>query len=122
MWQYVQLTGEIYRDGTTMGQGYAGRGIGKNNPAMQNEPFVGPLPVGSYLIGAPIDDVHTGPYTLPLIPDPANEMFGRNLFRIHGDSISDPGNASDGCIVTNKPLRMAIWESTDFMLQVVSGE
>jgi hypothetical protein len=122
MWTYAQKTGEIYRDGTTMGVGYAGFLEGKNNPDMQNVPNTGPLPQGNYLVGGPVEDPETGPYTLPLIPDPANEMFGRSAFKIHGDSLSHPGQASHGCIVTNRPLRMAIWESADFMLQVVSGE
>src|SRR6266436_5291660 len=38
------VTGRIITDA----DGYAGRGEGRKNPAMQNIPFVGPLPTGVY--------------------------------------------------------------------------
>ena len=121
MWTFSQLTGEIYKDGTTVGSGYAGKGPGKNNPAMQDQRDIGPLPCGFYLIGDPIDDPVVGHYALPLIPDPANEMFGRAAFFIHGENPAHPGQSSEGCPVVHLPLRMEIHESADRRLQVVSG-
>ena len=82
---------------------------------------VGPLPQGWYTISAPRYSDKTGPYTLDLFPDAENEMFGRSDFRIHGDSISEPGHGSDGCIVQDLANRTEVWESGDRRLQVVGN-
>ena len=119
MWIYEQALGRISHNNATLCMGYAGKGDGKNNPAMQNIPFIGPLPCGDYTIGAPYDSPHTGDYTLPLTPNPANEMFGRNEFKIHGDSIEHPGEASDGCVIAALYARKRIWESGDRDFRVV---
>ena len=55
----------------------------------------------------------------PMTPDPANEMFGRSGFLIHGDSLMHPGCASRGCIVLARPSREAIAQSGDQDLEVV---
>jgi hypothetical protein len=86
--------------------GYAGFGPGLNNPGMQNVPFVGPPPQGSYRVGAPNN--RRGPNTRPLAPDPRNEMFGRNGFLIHGDNPAHDQSASRGCIVAPSDCRSAI--------------
>jgi len=121
MWTYEQLTGRILQDDVLVGVGYAGSPQGKNNPEMQNVSQTGPLPRGTYTICAPQNSPHTGPYTLDLTPDPANEMFGRSEFRIHGDSVEHPGTASEGCIITARVLREHIWTSGDHALEVVRG-
>jgi hypothetical protein len=56
---------------------------------------------------------------LPLNPDPENDMHGRGGFLIPGDSKSDPGNASKGCIILPRKYREQIWESGDRTLVVV---
>jgi Tlde1 domain len=122
MWTFVQQTGAILHDGQPKGAGYSGNGIGKNNPAMQADRGVGPIPSGFYTIAGLInDDPVCGEYVLTLAPDATNEMFGRVGFRWHGDSIEHPGQASHGCIVSARPLRIDAWEGTDHNLQVVSG-
>jgi hypothetical protein len=89
---------------------------------MQADRGVGPIPSGFYTIAGLInDDPVCGEYVLTLAPDAANEMFGRVGFRWHGDSIEHPGQASDGCIVSARPLRVDAWQGTDHNLQVVSG-
>ena len=96
-------------------------GTGKNNPAMQNVADAGPIPRGNYTIGVPIDlagGPH-GPYVLPLTPNPANQMFGRFGFLIHGDSIAKPGAASLGCVILSRTIREAIAASGDRELTVV---
>jgi hypothetical protein len=119
MWEFQQSTGAILHDSVAKFHGYAGNGAGKDNPAMQDIHNVGPLPRGKYTIGPPHTSGHTGPYTMNLEPDPANEMFGRSAFRIHGDSIAAPGTASNGCIVTARVNREAIWASGDRELVVL---
>lgn len=121
MWTYIQRTGEILdKQGRVVGKGYAGRGKGKNNPGMQAVKNVGPLPVGIYTIAAPVNTKKHGPYVLWLTPDPANEMYGRASFGIHGDKKGKPGTASDGCIAASKGVRVMIWESFDHLLRVIA--
>lgn len=122
MWTYQQTTGAISRDGgATLGTGYSGFGAGKNNPALEYEQNIGPVPRGRYGIGAPEDPdggPH-GPFILPLDPDPSNQMFGRSGFLIHGDSIIRPGTASRGCIILAREIREQIAASGDADLEVV---
>ena len=119
MWTYDQSSGQIFHDGKIVGTGYAGNGEGKNNPALQQVPNVGPIPRGSYRIGPPHDTPNHGPFVLALTEDPANEMFGRAGFLIHGNSIKEPGTASHGCIILARALREKIYLSDDRMLEVV---
>lgn len=124
MWGYVQRTGEWWHGGPArFATGYSGaEPDGKNNPAMQSVPNIGPLPVGFYTIdGPPFDDPEHGRYCLRLTPDPSNEMYGRAGFLLHGDSINHPGCASKGCTCLSPIVwRMAIWNSEDNRLQVVA--
>ena len=122
MWVYEIATGRMLKpDGSLLAVGYSGNGIGKNNTAYQATINVGPLPMGSYEIGSPGDSGQMGPHVMELWPYLSNEMWGRSGLFIHGDSISDPGNASDGCIVLPLAARQAISSSGDYELEVVSG-
>jgi hypothetical protein len=105
---YSQSTGKLTLDEALFTIGYAGHGAGLNNPAMQDQVMIGPLPQGFYSIGEAYDNPHTGPHTMNLTPDPANHMFGRSLFRIHGDNGAMNHTASDGCIIVQLPARMKI--------------
>jgi hypothetical protein len=106
---YVQRTGWLHdRHGMRMSQGYAGNGEGLNNPDMQFEVRVGPLPVGRYGIGAPYKHPRLGPMTLNLIPYRDNEMRGRAAFRIHGDNAKGDFSASQGCIILRLAIRQQI--------------
>lgn len=124
MWTYLQDLGKIFKDdpSTNVGFGWAGNGDGKNNPAMQDWANVGPLPQGFYTIEAPHDSPRTGPYTLNLTPAPENQMFGRADFRLHGAAKVNPELSSDGCIVMPRPMREAIWNSGDHLLQVLTQD
>lgn len=116
---YYQKSGKLIADdGVLMCVGYSGHGEGKNNPDMQNVKAVGPIPRGEYTIGRAYDSKRTGPLTIILIPSVNNEMFGRGDFRMHGDSINDPGNASNGCIVIPRSIRYKIIKGTDKKLIV----
>lgn len=110
------------RDGVPAGTCYSGYETGKNNPGMQQVPDTGPVPQGLYSIGAPqcVESAGPhGPFILPLMPDPANAMFGRSGFLIHGDSIARPGFASRGCIIADRLIREAIAASGDTELTVI---
>lgn len=115
---YEQKTGRIISEsGSIYGIGYSGAGAGKNNPEMQEVHNVGPLPRGKYHIGEPYNSLHTGPFTIPLIPFPENEMFGRDQFKIHGDD--GHGTGSEGCICTDRHTREDINNCTDKTLNVI---
>lgn len=108
-----------------MGTGYSGMDIptamGKNNPAMQDVPDVGPIPEGLWKIGSAFDSQIHGPVCMRLTPAHGTDTFGRSGFLIHGDSFEHPGEASEGCIVLGRMLRLAIVGSGDDLLQVVTG-
>ena len=100
---------------------YAGRGEGRNNPAMQNRRNIGPLPRGRYAVGAPVG-TH-GPVTLPLTPHRGNEMHGRGGFLIHGDNVA--GDASRGCIIADRETRdliAAVWRHQGGELELLVTE
>jgi len=119
-WTYQESTGNLTNPGgKIVACGYSGKDLGKNNPDMQSAVGVGPIPCGDWYIDAPYDSPNTGPYTLPLRPVVTASALGRSGFRIHGDSISDPGNASHGCIILPRYVRTQIWASGDRKLKVV---
>lgn len=122
-WEYSQSTRRLtYVDNQTgaktpIGKGYSGNGVGLNNPNMQNVPFVGPIPRGTYDIGSATTT--RGPLTLPLNPRPGTDTFGRDAFRIHGDNSCGCQSASAGCIILRRGIREQINNSSDRELRVV---
>lgn len=112
-------------DGKLVQQLYAGCGDGRNNPAMQGIHGVGPLPVGGYTIGT-LEATHTtaGGHLLTdsaaLVPDPANEMFGRSGFRIHGRKSLVDMDASNGCPILDHGPRMSVLNSECKRLRVIA--
>jgi hypothetical protein len=119
-WRWDQSAGELSRDGELVSRGYSGFGRGKNNPSMQAAQGVGPIPAGRWRITERYDSANVGPYALKLEPCAGTETFGRSAFRIHGDSIRNPGTASHGCVVVPRKVREAVWRSGDRDLEVVS--
>lgn len=119
-WVYVQSTGELLRpDRAVCGVGYAGRGEGRNNPAMQDVKNVGPLPCGLYRIGNPIlRHPMLGPIAIPLIPAYESQMFGRSHFYVHGDNAA--GDASLGCIILDRNCRVAVGHAAGGWLSVIA--
>ncbi len=120
MWKYSQSTGTLFKNGQPITTGYSGYGMtlreGRNNPAMETVVARGPIPRGMWRIGAPYDSQKVGPYSLVLEPV-KHDAHGRSAFRIHGNNKAN--NASNGCIILSRPLREAIWNSGDRLLQVV---
>lgn len=118
-WKWDQSAGQLSRNGEVIATGYSGRGRGKNSPSMQAAVGVGPIPAGKWAITERYDSANVGPYALRLVPKAETQTFGRSEFRIHGDSIRSPGNASHGCIILPRPIRQRIWTSGDHDLEVV---
>jgi hypothetical protein len=119
MWSYSQSRGELLHNDEHVAFGYSGADAGKNNPAYQNVHNVGPIPQGLYVI-EPIDGDYEGKKApvLRLVPNSENQMFGRDGFLIHGDSASNPGTASQGCIIMAHWVREQIGSSGDDDLMV----
>ena len=124
MWTYEISIGRMSNpDGSTAAVGYAGGNCGQNPEGINNVSMVGikdigPLPPGRYTFGQPILVSHLGPFAIPLIPAPENDMLGRGDFFCHGDT-TPSGNASKGCIIMPRATRNACWASADHQLQVL---
>ncbi|MGP0837841.1 tlde1 domain-containing protein [Serratia sp. CY85251] len=116
-WIYHQRTGQIYFDNSLVDTGYSGKGAFKNKPEHQGKKNQGPIPRGEYTIGGATHS--KGPMTIILTPKRGNIMYGRGDFRIHGDSIKNPGSASEGCIIVGSVTRTKILNSKDKQLLVV---
>lgn len=114
---YSQSSGELTRNGDAIATGYSGAGIGRNNPAEQAVPNVGPIPQGKYTIGPEFDALVQGPCSMRLTPQ-GHEALGRDGFMIHGDNAAH--NASTGCIVMPPAARQQIAASADRELVVVA--
>ena len=125
MLTYCQSTGVLTNDWGggvhPMGIGYSGNGEGLNNGAMQDDQNVGPIPVGQWRIGPPLDPPdHLGPLAMPLTPANDTQTFGRSAFFIHGDNAAMNHTASHGCIILGRTIREAINNSNDRDLTVVA--
>jgi hypothetical protein len=131
---YQQATGRWLNDmDEVVGIGYAGgdqgrHPEGKNNPALESEKDIGPLPAGNYhadymVLWHP----RLGHYVIHLKPDEKTRAkiiaYGRDpdSFFNHGDNPAHPGESSDGCPVNSLDVRQAFWQGTDHDIQVVSG-
>lgn len=132
MWRYSQSTGRIWDpNGVPVAAGYSGAWDGKTPLGGPNDhrnrgrdqPLhkLGPIPVGTYDLGEAFDDTGgKGPVVMHLVPRVGNEMFGRSGFMVHGDRAPPhTGEASEGCIILNRPTREALAASPDRALQVV---
>lgn len=118
-WTYNSSNGVLARAGNIVSVGYSGFAAGKNNPLLENESNVGPIPRGRWkIVGEPFDSPEHGPFCLRLQSEPGTETFGRSGFLIHGDSIVHPGMASKGCIILLRAHREDIWSSGDRELTV----
>lgn len=118
-WTYHQIDGVLEHDGQHIGTGYSGHGPGVNEPSLETTPNIGPICRGWYTRSEPFDHPTHGPVVMRLIPDAANEMFGRSGFLMHGDGTHAPGTASLGCIVQGREAREAFAKSEDKRLEVV---
>jgi RHS repeat-associated protein len=134
-WVYEQSTGRMWHVNESTGVialrgvGYAGHGLGVNNPEYdfvrrtRTEPNAGPLPQGTYTIlkqGLNITvDGRRLPGSMRLVPHKGNTMYGRSGFLIHGDNRAQNRTASTGCPILPPRLRDIIGNSGDDILRVV---
>lgn len=116
-WTYMIRSGALSQGNTHVAFGYSGYGPAKNRNDMVSVKHTGPIPPGIYTIGKPYKHTKLGPVCMNLEPDAANEMFGRSLFRIHGDNKEN--NASHGCIIMDRKTREKIAASNDTILRVI---
>ena len=113
-WTYSQSSGKLLLNGTLVATGYSGHDDGLNNPVLQNEAQIGPIPQGVYTIG-PVTANHPGkgPVVMELHPKLGTQVFGRSGFLIHGDNSELDHTASHGCIILGRPTREQIAASSD---------
>ena len=71
----------------------------------------GAIPCGTYYITGYRNDSRLGQYTIVLSQDSANDTYGRDGFRIHGDNSDN--NASHGCIILGRDARIKIAQEFD---------
>ncbi|WP_429322786.1 tlde1 domain-containing protein [Paraburkholderia sp. GAS448] len=117
-WIYSQGSGQLKRNGVVVAIGYSGGGEGKNNPRIEQQRDVGPIPHGVYHIGRPRNSSRHGPHSMTLTPVPGTQTWGRSGFLIHADSIEHPGEASEGCIIFPLRIRQLISSSRETTLVV----
>lgn len=121
MFSYNQKTGEILRDGKFVGIGYSGIGPGLNNPAMEADANVGPIPHGPWeIVRWDLFHAEKGPIVAVLQPVGHN-AHGRSEFLIHGDNPQMNHTASHGCIIAGRIIRDAWKVSGDNSLTVITG-
>ena len=126
-WEYAQNSGRLtYINDNTgartfVAYGYAGNGKGFNNAKYEGVRMTGPLPAGTYTISPMIKNHPQGKYKnyMKLTPDEDNEMYGRDLFLIHGRTAANDFDASSGCTIFDRDDRMRIANSGDNKLIVV---
>ena len=120
---YAQSTGKLtLDDGTLVAVGWAGRGPGKNNPALQAVKSTGPLPQGVYTVGEWHDHPRLGLMVARLIQT-EGETFGRDEFFIHGASrnLDKFGQESKGCIVLTHTEREEVKDLNPMTITVTEA-
>lgn len=122
MYVYLQRSGRLLQNDRLVTTGYAGFGVGKNNPSKQAVPRVGPIPQGAYYMGVAFTHPTLGPIAIPLEPLKGTEMFGRSGFYMHGMNALHPDDSSHGCPVVGKPAREGVASGKDRLLIVLSGD
>ena len=120
MWTYHVDSGRLFDAvDRLVGTGYSGHGAGINNPAMERDHDVGPIPRGRYMISPFFNDPVKGPIVAHLIPEPDTVDFGRYGFMLHGDNSAGNESASHGCIIMPHGVRAEVDASADHELLVV---
>ena len=138
-WMYNSSNGTLSHDGTVVTtESWSGHDAGRNNPAMEQDPGIGPIPRGYWQIGGAVDSQKLGPIAMPLSPCanpndefwieaaqdlgvsiPPTNTFGRFGFWMHGAEFLNPEESSHGCIILPRAVRLEVSISIDKVLEVV---
>jgi hypothetical protein len=124
-WKYIRRVEDtgghlIDPSGKDIGSGYSGHGAGLNNPDLEQDKDIGPIPAGRYLIGTFFDHPKLGPDVALLMPALGTNTFGRSGVFIHGDNFQCNRSASHGCIILSHELRLAIRNSGSNLVLIVT--
>lgn len=112
--QYEQPTGLFYladrQDGRTLiGRGYSGKGVGLNEPSLEDRVREGPIPRGLWRVSSSVTHQRLGPVCFPLsygeTPEDHYDPHWRSGFYIHGDNDRANFTASSGCIILPRAAR-----------------
>ena len=116
---YSQVSGGISIGDEFVGTGYSGHGQGLDNPGLEGEPNIGPIPRGSWKI-VRWDDQRgdKGPIVAVLCPV-GHDAHGRSGFLIHGPHANDHHDSSHGCIIASRGIRIALRASGETHLEVI---
>jgi|SRR6185437_15169662 len=100
----LDCNGVYLADALSGAYGYA------DNPADESLKALGPLPEGFYTMRPAVDSPTLGKIAIELVPDAANQEYGRGGFWIHGYPLNpqDHDTGSHGCIETNPSARAFI--------------
>lgn len=120
MTKFQISTGQLSIDGVFIGPAYSGDIDHYNNPSAEALKAKGPIPEGSWGIGAPVDSAATGPFSLPLTPGTETNTLGRGDFLIHGDNPQGNHSASHGCVIAARAIREQIDADPDRLLVVIA--
>ncbi len=117
---YEQKTGHISLNGKRVGKGYSGYGIAANDPNLEHQRKIGPIPRGHWKIDR-WQDTYPGRGPIVAVLSPVgHDAHGRSGFLIHGDnSTPAPFDGSHGCIVLNRIIRQQLRDSGDMELEVI---
>ena len=112
-------SGVVSQDGKgPIGRFYAGAPGHVNNPDDCELVGLGPLPLGVYQMGTPIDDPEVGLFAIPLTMTQGDPL-GRSGFLWHGDNASKPPETSSrGCPISSRSTREEGAADADQLLTV----
>jgi RHS repeat-associated protein len=87
---------------------YAGTAEHSNVVASETLVRQGPVPAGIYELSVDTNTANNnlGGARMRLTPLGDTEMFGRDGFLIHADSVANPGTGSQGCIIVPRAMRV----------------
>lgn len=96
-------TGVEYVSGATTYRIYSGIDAGLNDPDMQGEVDVGPIPRGYWLMSRVVPKPNLAAPVIELKwlggPEPFSPLRDKNTFLIHGEGTGTPWTSSNGCII-----------------------
>ncbi len=119
-YKYRITSGEFFYNSLLLDTGYSGYPPYKNIPSAVHLMGLGPIPYGDWSFGfTSHNETHMGPIAIPILPSVGTNTYGRGGFYAHGESISNPGFASHGCIILKRETREHIINNIDKRLQVI---